>query len=348
MKTILVLDGVNYPIVIVNIVLIKIWRVHWGTLIIGNELVNPMVHEDNGLRTTITLPCVWSRSWCLHPRHKIDCSHKIKTILCLEMSNRRLELTKVKAILERQFLLYKNHLNNVLLRKMLRKGSLSVFGLRIDGFKGSKLLVRALTIVKFTLTSKLLKGRIRNRIFKQERHYKVASTLISEFNLNVHQFIFNNCLWFDSKTSEIYNATLVINFKKRYITDLIVNHLNKIGGKRIISLRYTYFLTKNRFYNLYLVKTDINSILLTTGFIELLIKIQLKIIQLSRTLSIPRFLLEWRNISMLNQFYLNYLLSFIKITLNPTSYPLINLSMFILDYIKTIPNLHFKSIVSIT
>ncbi len=104
-----------------------------------------MIHKDDELRTIITISCVWSRSWCFHPRHKIDCSHKIKTILCLEMSNRRLELTKV--ILERQFLLYKDRLNNVLLRKMLRKGSLSVLGLRIDGFKGSKLLIRALTIV---------------------------------------------------------------------------------------------------------------------------------------------------------------------------------------------------------
>ncbi len=43
MQAILVLDNIYYPVNIININIIKSWKPHWGTLILGNEMINPYI-----------------------------------------------------------------------------------------------------------------------------------------------------------------------------------------------------------------------------------------------------------------------------------------------------------------
>ncbi len=212
--------------------------------------------------------------------------------LCLERLARRVELTKVKTLLKRETLLNRGRISDPLLRKVLQLGMLSMFMLITNNFKQIKLLTRALSTVRFILTSKLSKERRGNNMFKHEKHYEVISALVSRFNLDVCNFIFNACLQSNPITIKIYNAAIATSLKRHYITNLIINHLNEIGRKRVVLLRYVHFLSSNRLRNICLTKTNLNSILLTTGFVELLIKIHLRTIQLSRTLSNPRFSLE--------------------------------------------------------
>ncbi len=115
---------------------------------------------------------------------------------------------------------------------------------------------------------------------------------MSKFNLNVHKFIFNINLQFNLGSLVIYNDVNASEFKKHYLVVLIINHLNKIRKHKITSLRYSYYLVVNRLSNICLIETNLNSIVLTTKFIELLIKIQLNTTQLLRSLLKPNLFLE--------------------------------------------------------
>ncbi|PIM95872.1 hypothetical protein magsdc_251 [Candidatus Hodgkinia cicadicola] len=346
-KMFLLIDGIYYSIKLIAIDKIKTWKKQWGTLYVNNESINPTTENIYTYRNILTLPCLDSRSWCIRLKYGMDYSFKIRTFLCLEVVNKRLELKQVKEILRKRYQLFRDSTNNIMLRKISWTESLGRSVLRLNNLKQTKLLVRTLSVIKFTLTSKLIKSKNLTNIFKYERSYKVISALTSKLNLNVHKFIFNINLHFNSRSIVIYNDVNASEFKKHHFVGLIINHLNKIRKHKITSLRYSYYLIVNRLSNICLIETDLNLIVLTTKFIELLIKVQLKTTKLLKTLSKPELFLEWRNISMLNYIYLNYLLSFTKIKSDHNYYALINFNIFIINSLKHVPNVHLKSFTSI-
>ncbi|PIM96901.1 hypothetical protein magtcs_65 [Candidatus Hodgkinia cicadicola] len=345
-KVFLLIDGICYLIKLIAIENVKTWKEHWGSLYTDNEFINPTTNNDYKSRNVLTLSCLDSKSWCVRLKHEIDYSQQLRTFLCLEVVSRRLELRQVRTILRKRYPLFRDSTNNLMLRKISWIGSLGRSALKLNNLKQTKLLARTLSIIRFTLTSKLTSSTGTN-IFKHEKNYKVISALMSKFNLNVHKFIFNINLQFNLGSLVIYNDVNASEFKKHYLVVLIINHLNKIRKHKITSLRYSYYLVVNRLSNICLIETNLNSIVLTTKFIELLIKIQLNTTQLLRSLLKPNLFLEWRNISMLNYIYLNYLLSFVKIQSDYNHYALINFSIFIINSLKHIPNTHFKLLTSI-
>ncbi|PIM95190.1 hypothetical protein magsep_207 [Candidatus Hodgkinia cicadicola] len=345
-KIFLSIDKVYYSIKIIAIDNIKTWKIYWGTLYVDNEFLNPINETNSEYRNTLTLPCFDPTFRCVRLKYRIDYSSKIRTILYLEVINRRQELKQVRTILQKKCLLAKDLTNNIMLRKILWIELLNRSTLRHNNLKQIKLLLKTLSIIKFLLISKLINCK-KPDIFKHDRSYKVISALILRFNLNIHKFIFNIGIQFNLRPIAINTDVNISEIKKHYFVGLIINHLNKIKKHKITSLRYSYYLIINRLFNVYLIETDLNSVVLTTKFIELLIKIQLKTTQLLKVLSKPELVFEWRNTSMLNYIYLNYLLSFIKIQSDYNHHALVNFNIFIINSLKNIPNIWFKSFTSI-
>ncbi|WP_192573182.1 hypothetical protein [Candidatus Hodgkinia cicadicola] len=63
-----------------------------------NESTNPTTENIYTYRNISTLPCLDLRSQCIHLKYGIDYSFKIRTLLCLEVMNKRLELKQVETI----------------------------------------------------------------------------------------------------------------------------------------------------------------------------------------------------------------------------------------------------------